>query len=125
MFSQKKYWKSNWVCDKNTRMNYDPKNEPEHLHWIHIIVSNAKTFINGTFHGLDSIHLQRYLNEFCYCFNRRWMVSGVKVITQATNLMTQPRNAANTAHNSLGGQNLAAAHTNGIVEEVLLIGILP
>jgi transposase-like protein len=61
----------------HTRMNYDPKKEPEHLHWIHIIVSNAKAFINGTFHGLDSIHLQRYLNEFCYRFNRRWMVSGV------------------------------------------------
>lgn len=49
----------------------DPKNEPEHLHWIHIIVSNAKALIGGTFHGLDSLHLQRYLDEFCYRFNRR------------------------------------------------------
>lgn len=51
---------------------YDPKNQPEHLHWTHIVISNAKAFIEGTFHGLDSIHLQRYLDEFCYRFNRRW-----------------------------------------------------
>jgi len=52
--------------------NYDPKNQPEHLHWTHIIISNVKAFIEGTFHGLDSLHLQRYLNEFCYRLNRRW-----------------------------------------------------
>ena len=51
---------------------YDPENQPEHLHWTHIVISNAKAFIAGTFHGLDSIHLQRYLDEFCYRFNRRW-----------------------------------------------------
>jgi len=56
---------------------YNPKNQPEHLHWTHIIISNAKAFIEGTFHGLDAIHLQRYLNEFCYRFNRRWFKSGV------------------------------------------------
>jgi transposase-like protein len=56
---------------------FDPKNEPEHLHWIHIIISNVKSFISGTFHGLDSLHLQRYLNEFCYRFNRRYFKSGV------------------------------------------------
>jgi transposase-like protein len=57
--------------------NYDPKNQPEHLHWTHIIISNAKALIDGTFHGLDAIHLQRYLNEFCYRFNRRWFMPGV------------------------------------------------
>jgi hypothetical protein len=53
------------------------KKEAEHLHWIHIIISNAKSFISGTFHGLDSLHLQRYLNEFCYRFNRRLFKSGI------------------------------------------------
>jgi hypothetical protein len=56
---------------------YSPKKQPEHLHWTHIVISNAKAFIEGTFHGLDSIHLQRYLDEFCYRFNRRWMAGGV------------------------------------------------
>jgi hypothetical protein len=56
---------------------YSPKKQPEHLHWTHIVISNAKAFIEGTFHGLDCIHLQRYLDEFCYRFNRRWMAGGV------------------------------------------------
>ena len=44
---------------------------PDHLKWPHIVISNVKTFIGGTYHGLDSKHLQSYLNEFCYRFNRR------------------------------------------------------
>jgi len=42
------------------------------LHWVHIVISNAKAFITGTFHGLDDKHIQRYLDEFCYRFNRRY-----------------------------------------------------
>ncbi|MCX6354559.1 MAG: IS1595 family transposase [Candidatus Aureabacteria bacterium] len=44
----------------------------KHLRWIHIVISNAKAFVTGTFHGLDKKHLQRYLDEFCYRFNRRY-----------------------------------------------------
>jgi transposase-like protein len=40
--------------------------------WIHIIIGNAKAFIQGTYHGLDEKHLQSYLDEFCYRFNRRF-----------------------------------------------------
>lgn len=42
------------------------------LPWVHTIISNAKRFILGTYHGLDSKHLQAYLDEFCYWFNRRF-----------------------------------------------------
>jgi transposase-like protein len=55
-----------------TQKVFDPDKDPKYLHWTHIIISNAKAFINGTFHGLDSTHLQRYLDEFCYRLNRRW-----------------------------------------------------
>ena len=69
------------ILDKNgyslVQKIFDPKTEPEHLHWTHIIISNAKAFINGTFHGLDSVHLQSYLDEFCYRLNRRWMTSTI------------------------------------------------
>lgn len=41
------------------------------LHWAHTVISNAKAFITGTFHGLPDKHIQRYLDEFCYRFNRR------------------------------------------------------
>ena len=42
------------------------------LKWTHILISNAKAFIQGPFHGADKKHLQAYLGEFCYRFNRRW-----------------------------------------------------
>jgi hypothetical protein len=44
----------------------------EKLRWVHTLVSNAKAFIAGTYHGLDKKHLQAYLYEFCYRFNRRY-----------------------------------------------------
>jgi len=56
--------------------NHEPKKfdlieNPNHLKWLHVVVSNAKTFINGTYHGLGKKHLQSYLAEYCYRFNRR------------------------------------------------------
>jgi hypothetical protein len=45
------------------------------LKWLHTIVSNAKAFVAGTFHGLGKKHLQSYLDEYCYRFNRRNMGS--------------------------------------------------
>lgn len=41
------------------------------LHWLHTIIGNAKSFVSGTFHGLGGKHLQAYLDEYCYRFNRR------------------------------------------------------
>ena len=48
-----------------------PETASEDLHWVHIAISNAKTFLLGTYHGVSHKHLQRYLDEFCYRFNRR------------------------------------------------------
>jgi len=45
---------------------YNPKENPDHLKWLHTVISNLKAFITGTYHGLDSKHLQEYFNEFCY-----------------------------------------------------------
>ncbi|MDR2525220.1 MAG: transposase [Oscillospiraceae bacterium] len=42
------------------------------LVWLHTIIPNAKSFIRGIFHGFDELHLQRYLDEFCWRFNRRY-----------------------------------------------------
>jgi transposase-like protein len=42
------------------------------LSWVHKVISNAKAYIMGTYHGLGKKHLQSYLNEFCYRFNRRF-----------------------------------------------------
>lgn len=52
--------------------NYDPKDDSQRLKWLHIIISNVKAFMAGTYHGLSDIHLQAFLDEFCYRFNRRF-----------------------------------------------------
>lgn len=48
------------------------KSKSDVLHRVHILISNAKAFISGKFHGLDEKHFQRYIDEFCYRFNRRY-----------------------------------------------------
>ena len=54
---------------------FNHKDNPDYLKWLHIIISNAKAFIQGTYHGLDSKHLQLYLDEFCFRFGRRFWQS--------------------------------------------------
>jgi transposase-like protein len=49
-----------------------PKEAQLYLPWVHILISNAKRFILGTHHAVQPQNLQRYLNEFCYRFNRRF-----------------------------------------------------
>ena len=49
--------------------SYDP--DSGLLHWLHIVISNAKAFILGTYHGLPKKHLQLYLDEFSFRFSRR------------------------------------------------------
>jgi transposase-like protein len=41
------------------------------LPWAHIVASNLKAWLLGTFRGVSPKHLQRYLDEFVYRFNRR------------------------------------------------------
>ncbi|HEY8709744.1 MAG TPA: IS1595 family transposase [Burkholderiaceae bacterium] len=43
-----------------------------HLPMIHIVFSNLKTRILGTHHGVSQQHLQAYLNEYVFRFNRRF-----------------------------------------------------
>ena len=41
------------------------------LPWVHRIFSNLKTWALGVYHGLRQDHLQAYLDEFVFRFNRR------------------------------------------------------
>jgi len=50
----------------------DSKKANEHLPMIHRAFSNLKTWILGTHHGrVEPQHLQAYLNEYVFRFNRR------------------------------------------------------
>jgi hypothetical protein len=40
-------------------------------HAARVAIGTFKAILLGTYHGLSSKYLQKYLNEFCYRFNRR------------------------------------------------------
>ena len=57
-------------------VRHDPKvigDAPAHqvLPWVHRVFANAKRWALGVYHGLRPEHLQAYLDEFVFRFNRR------------------------------------------------------
>ena len=51
----------------------DPAVAEEYLPIIHLVFSNLKAWLQGTHHGrVEPKHLQSYLNEFTFRFNRRF-----------------------------------------------------
>ena len=50
----------------------DPKAAGKLLPWVHRIIANAKSVIRGAHRGVSKKHLQAYLSEICYRFNRRF-----------------------------------------------------
>lgn len=53
-------------------LNASPALTDAHLPMIHLIFSNLKTWVQGTHHGTSQQHLQAYLNEYVFRFNRRF-----------------------------------------------------
>ena len=47
------------------------RREEPRLPWIHQVFSNLKGWARGVYHGLRRKHLQAYLDEFVFRFNRR------------------------------------------------------
>lgn len=50
----------------------DPRDSMKLLPWTHKLISNAKAVIAGPHRGVSKKHLQKYLSEVCYRFNRRF-----------------------------------------------------
>ena len=50
----------------------DPEIAEAHLPLIHLVFSNLKSWLLGVHHGVGQHHLQAYLNEFTFRFNRRF-----------------------------------------------------
>ncbi|MEH0152750.1 IS1595 family transposase [Limibacter armeniacum] len=42
------------------------------LPWVHTAISNAKRYLLASYHMISEKHMQKYLDEFCYKFNRRY-----------------------------------------------------
>ncbi len=53
-------------------LDHDAEKIDEHLPLVHIVFSNLKTWLRGTHHGVSPQHLQTYLNEYVFRFNRRF-----------------------------------------------------
>ncbi len=55
----------------------DQAKTDQHLPMIHIVFGNLDAWLLGTHHGVSPAHLQGYLNEFVFRFNRRfWPMVG-------------------------------------------------
>ena len=59
-------------AEHKVTLSTDPQ-ATEVFHWINTVISNAKAFIDGTYHGRGRARRQLYLEEFTYRFNRRHM----------------------------------------------------
>ena len=57
-----------YCCDMQ---KYEPKSDDTRLKWLHVMISNIKANIEGSYHDFDGTSRQRYLDELCYRFNRR------------------------------------------------------
>ncbi|MBA3814748.1 MAG: IS1595 family transposase [Alphaproteobacteria bacterium] len=49
----------------------DPEMLDHWLPWVHKFISNAKSWIIGTHHGVEAKYLSQYLAEYTFRFNRR------------------------------------------------------
>lgn len=54
------------------RIQRDRADSVSHLPWSHLVFSNLKSWLRGTFHGVSKKHMPRYLDEFSYRLNQRW-----------------------------------------------------
>lgn len=71
-------WRSYGKAARNKNLQHlkvvlrDPKAAGKLLPWVHRVISNAKAVIRGSHRGVSEKHLQSYLSEICYRFNRRF-----------------------------------------------------
>ena len=50
----------------------EPQVAEDYLPIVHLIFGNLKAWLTGVHHGVSPDHLQAYLNEFVFRFNRRY-----------------------------------------------------
>ncbi len=71
-------WRSYGRAAKDKQLEHykvvlrEPQDAGNLLPWVHRLISNTKTVIRGAHRGVSNKHLESYLNEICYRFNRRF-----------------------------------------------------
>ena len=71
-------WRSYGKASKNKNLKHlkvvlrEPETAGNLLPWVHRVISNAKAVMRGAHRGVSQKHLQSYLSEICYRFNRRF-----------------------------------------------------
>jgi transposase-like protein len=71
-------WRSYGRAAKNKGLGHlkvaliEPADAGKLLPWVHRVISNSKAVIRGAHRGVSEKHLQAYLSEICYRFNRRY-----------------------------------------------------
>ena len=76
---------------KATEIYSDPNNKI--FHWVNTMIGNVKNAIHGTYHSVSSKHLPRYLAEFCFRFNNRFIIGAMisNLAKQAVNTNPRPQ----------------------------------
>src|SRR4029077_16207468 len=64
---------------------------------IHVLFSNVKTWLNGTFQGVSAKHLPRYAREWNYRFNRRRRIADLTDFLLRRAATGQPSPTANSS----------------------------
>ena len=70
--------------EHNLKMGHIPNSlQGKEMPCMSLVTSHAKRFLLGTYHQFCKTHLQRYLDEFCYRFNRRhrWSQLATRLVT--------------------------------------------
>jgi hypothetical protein len=81
------------VTHQSQIIDHDDPNNKIHK-WLHTLIGNMKTFVEGTYHGLEKKYMSMAFGEFEWRFNRRKMRgdSIIKSLTKAVlcaNIMTR------------------------------------
>jgi transposase-like protein len=76
-------------------INGDQSKTDAHLPMIHIVFGNLDAWLLGTHHGVSPQHLQAYLNEFAFRFNRRfWPMAAFNAVLGIAARVPAPTYAA-------------------------------
>lgn len=89
--SLKSYWNLSKHGYTHKAITQKRANKESSLPIAHIAISNLKTWLKGTHHGVSKKHLQAYLNEFVFRFNRRFYpMAGFRTILQLASKVEFP-----------------------------------